>query len=130
MKANDWELVALIAEGIASAAASRPEMNIPGLTAPEGLAFHLISAHADITAIERSLRENWDEHQHEHDGPGTIRNHPRELLFFELLKIEENLEEAEKQDYGFIRSRLPNGEPGELFWRLPSHGNVPRIGGH
>jgi hypothetical protein len=58
-------------------------------------AFHLISAHADPMAICRSEADNDDQHDHEHTGPGTIRNHPRDWLGWDAAKIEAILEEAE-----------------------------------
>lgn len=104
----------------------------------EDLAFHLISYHADPMAIERNVKENVEQHRHEHFGPCGIRLHDPsldagqnyELLTWDAARIEEILEEAEEQDYGFVRSTLPNGERGELFWRSPSCGRIRHIGGH
>jgi hypothetical protein len=60
------------------------------------LAMHLISAHCDSMAIERTPAENKDQHEHEHDGPGTIRNHPRNWLGWDENEIERTLEECEE----------------------------------
>lgn len=59
------------------------------------LAMHLISKHADSMAIERSHKDNEAQHDHEHDGPGTIRNHPRDWLGWDEHEIEAVLEECE-----------------------------------
>lgn len=50
------------------------------------LAMHLASMHADPMAPERSYRGNAEQHEHEHDGPGTIRNHPRASREFDQLR--------------------------------------------
>jgi hypothetical protein len=58
-----------------------------------GLALHLVSKHADPMAIERTRAENLDQHKHEHDGPGTIRNHDREWLGWDGATVIEVLAE-------------------------------------
>jgi hypothetical protein len=58
-------------------------------------AMHLISTHADPMAICRSAQENEHQHQYEHTGPCTIRNHPVSLLTYDAAKIEVVLEEIE-----------------------------------
>jgi hypothetical protein len=50
------------------------------------LALHLASEHADPVALQRGLRDNAEQHEHEHDGPGTIRNHDRASRDFDLRK--------------------------------------------
>jgi hypothetical protein len=62
---------------------------------PQQLAFHLISMHCDGLAIERPVTGNIDQHEYEHDGPGTIRNHPRWLRTWDAGKIEDILKELE-----------------------------------
>ena len=37
---------------------------------------HLVSVHADPMATCRTSDDNYAQHQAEHRGPGTIRNHP------------------------------------------------------
>lgn len=59
------------------------------------LAMHLVSAHCDPMAVCRFPPDNIDQHEHEHDGPGTIRNHPRDDLSFDEQKVEDVLEETE-----------------------------------
>lgn len=59
------------------------------------LAYHLISEHADGLAIGRPLADNEEAHKHEHDGPGTIRNHDRDSLHFDRAKMAEVLAELE-----------------------------------
>jgi len=53
---------------------------------------HLVSEHSLIpypnTHEESDLI---DLHEHEHDGPGTIRNHPREKQNYSLSKMGEVL---------------------------------------
>ena len=48
------------------------------------LALHLASMHADPMALQRGQADNDDQHNHEHTGPCTIRNHPRESRDFDL----------------------------------------------
>lgn len=64
----------------------------------ERLALHLVSAHCDGMAIARSRAENLDQHAHEHQGPGTIRNHHLTSLIYDDQKIERVLEELEEAD--------------------------------
>src|SRR5216683_1552624 len=45
---------------------------------------HLVSMHADPMAVCRTAAENDDQHEHEHRGPGTIRNHPAGDLGYNL----------------------------------------------
>lgn len=59
------------------------------------LAMHLIGEHADGLAVARPRTENIEQHKHEHDGPGTIRNHPRGWLGYSATRVEETLEELE-----------------------------------
>ena len=104
----------------------------------EYLAFHLISYHADPVAIGRDVRGNVEQHRHEHFAPRGVSLHDPsldadgnyELLIWDAAKIEEILEEAERGNYGFTRSTLPNGMPKDHFWFLNECGNVPRIGNH
>jgi hypothetical protein len=64
----------------------------------ELLALHLVSIHCDPMAIARSYDENVDMHDHEHKGPGTIRNHDPAWLGCDAAKAEDVLEEAEAAD--------------------------------
>lgn len=68
------------------------EADDPG-PAPQSLWLHLVSRHADPMAAARPHSENADQHGHEHDGPGTIRNHPRDDLSFDQDKAKTILEE-------------------------------------
>lgn len=56
---------------------------------------HLVSAHATIVPVQATLDELIDMHEHEHNGPGTIRNHPRESREYSLKKIGRVLSESE-----------------------------------
>lgn len=59
------------------------------------LALHLVGVHCDPMAIARPQDENADQHDHEHKGPGTIRDHDRSWLGYDHVRVEEVLEEAE-----------------------------------
>jgi hypothetical protein len=61
------------------------------------LAMHLVGEHADGMAVARPRAENDGQHEHEHDGPCTIRNHPRDWLGYSADKVEEVLEELEAE---------------------------------
>lgn len=56
---------------------------------------HLVSEHAGIFPLQMTLEELIDMHDHEHTGPGTIRDHPRESRAYSLRKIGKVLSEAE-----------------------------------
>lgn len=58
------------------------------------LARHLISEHASPGAATMSPAELIEHHEHEHDGPGTIRNHDRASRHWLQRKIDEVLAEA------------------------------------
>jgi hypothetical protein len=60
------------------------------------LAFHLVSVHCDPMAIARPHGENKEQHNYEHRGPGTIRNHPASDRSWDAEKLEAVLEEAEQ----------------------------------
>jgi hypothetical protein len=57
---------------------------------------HLVSAHAGIFPLQATLEELLDMHEHEHNGPGTIRNRPRESREYSLNKIGNVLSESER----------------------------------
>lgn len=59
------------------------------------VAMHLVSDHADPMAVCRSYEDNTDQHDYEHRGPGTIRDHPPESRHIDPEKVELVLEEAE-----------------------------------
>lgn len=52
---------------------------------------HIVSEHACVISPEAPLSDLVDYHEHEHDGPGTIRNHPRESRHYALSGIGETL---------------------------------------
>jgi hypothetical protein len=62
----------------------------------EDLALHLVSTHWDPMAICRTVPDNVAQHAHEHQGPGTLRNHDPAWLGYDETKIEEVLDEAEE----------------------------------
>lgn len=57
---------------------------------------HLVSMHASIVPLHATLEELLDVHEHEHNGPGTIRNHPRESREHSLNKIGKVLSESDQ----------------------------------
>lgn len=60
------------------------------------LAMHTIGVHCNAAAIsERSFAELRDQHEHEHFGPGGLRNHSYTDLSYDAATVEEVLEEAE-----------------------------------
>jgi hypothetical protein len=60
---------------------------------------HCISEHAVIMSPEASEADLKDYHDHEHEGPGTIRNHPLASRAYTLKKIGVVLSEAEPGDF-------------------------------
>lgn len=58
------------------------------------LNLHLVSAHCNAAALTHTDAEAAESHTHEHDGPGTIRNHPRGDLFYDPQKIADVLIES------------------------------------
>lgn len=51
------------------------------------LNLHLVSAHCNGAGLTNTHAEAIDSHHHEHHGPGGIRNHPFDNLFFDVDKI-------------------------------------------
>lgn len=51
------------------------------------LSLHLVSAHCNGAGLANTEADTIDMHEHEHDGPGTIRNHPRKDLFWDEEKV-------------------------------------------
>lgn len=70
------------------------------------LAFHLVSEHADPMAICRPEADNREQHEYEHTGPGTIRNHAADLLAWHEAKIELVLEDLEDAEDAERRERV------------------------
>lgn len=58
---------------------------------------HIVSEHCNC-APPGSLSAMLEYHDHEHDGPGTIRNHPRESRRYSLRKLAEVLSELEPEE--------------------------------
>jgi hypothetical protein len=54
---------------------------------------HLVSMHADPMAVLRSEADNDDQHEHEHRGPGTIRNHLAGDLTYNTVTAKASLTE-------------------------------------
>jgi len=57
---------------------------------------HCVSEHATILSPETSLAELHDFHTHEHEGPGTIRNHDPASRVYSLKKMGKVLYESER----------------------------------
>lgn len=67
-----------------------PDPRVAAYTASyDSLALHLVSDHAHTphTLTELSDQELRDDHEHEHRGPGTIRNHDPQSLHWDADKI-------------------------------------------
>jgi len=62
---------------------------------------HLVSEHGSCIGLDMTLAELVNAHEHEHDGPGTIRSHPRESRAAQLPKIILTLSESDH--YGVPR---------------------------
>jgi hypothetical protein len=56
-------------------------------THADELWLHLVSAHAAGCDPTMTYADLEDLHEHEHDGPGTIRNHPRESRMWDRAKL-------------------------------------------
>lgn len=82
-------LISDVREHVCRRHASRVEEN------PAKLWAHIVSQHASMISPELPLADLIEIHEHEHDGPGTIRNHPRESREYSLHKIGKVLSEAE-----------------------------------
>jgi hypothetical protein len=105
-------------------------MNLDGRPEPpddiaeaERLAQHLASRHADGMALQRSLAENRDVHQHEHDGPGTIRNHDRDDLAYDdqaVRQILAELAEGEPSPRRTARSQSVRAVTSSLLSPVPA----------
>jgi hypothetical protein len=54
---------------------------------------HLASIHADPLAVTRTDAENTEQHEAEHRGPGTIRNHPVSDLHWNELSARQSIAE-------------------------------------
>lgn len=57
---------------------------------------HLVSEHAGIWALDSTFKNLVEAHDHEHEGPGTIRNHPKESRRYSVKKLGEVLSESEE----------------------------------
>lgn len=58
---------------------------------------HIVSEHANMLSPEMPLDDLIEIHDHEHDGPGTIRNHPRESREYTLKKLGNVLRESDAE---------------------------------
>lgn len=65
---------------------------------------HLVSEHCSVIGLDMSLEDLIKGHEHEHTGPGTIRNHPRESREAQLPKI--LLVLSESDHYGIPRMSI------------------------
>lgn len=59
---------------------------------------HCVSEHAVIMKPDATFAQLQDFHDHEHEGPGTIRNHDPKSRAFSLKKLGQVLSEAEPED--------------------------------
>lgn len=51
------------------------------------LSLHIVSAHCNGAGLNNTHADLLDDHHHEHHGPGGIRNHPYDDLFWDVEKI-------------------------------------------
>lgn len=58
------------------------------------LRLHLADRHAALTHRDSWYRDLVDLHDHEHDGPGTIRLHLRDDRSYDLMRARRHLAEA------------------------------------
>jgi len=58
---------------------------------------HIVSEHCNM-APPGSVSDMLDYHEHEHRGPGTIRNHDENSLHYSLRKLAKVLSELEPED--------------------------------
>lgn len=58
---------------------------------------HIVSEHCNA-APPGSLSSMLEYHEYEHEGPGTIRNHPEESRHYSLRKLAAVLSELEPED--------------------------------
>lgn len=56
---------------------------------------HCVSEHAAILPPEITLEDLASYHEHEHEGPGTIRNHDPASRTYSLKKMGQVLSESE-----------------------------------
>lgn len=64
----------------------------------QNLAKHLASRHADGMAVSRPLADNQEAHEHEHRGPGTIRDHDPEDLSWDQERLDQVVRELAEDD--------------------------------
>jgi hypothetical protein len=58
---------------------------------------HIVSEHCNM-APPGSVADMLDYHEHEHEGPGTIRNHDPNSYHYSLRKLAKILSELEPED--------------------------------
>jgi hypothetical protein len=98
---NGWDLLQVLSDSVVDAFSNvgvnwSPDRDRYTEVDPErweALRLHLGSRHA--LGNWKTHTNPVDEHQHEHDGPGTIRNHPRDDLSYDRERAEEIHREAE-----------------------------------
>lgn len=100
-----------------------PEINLAFIDEPgEGqteqhdeLRLHLLSAHCNLAALGHTDAEAIAEHEHEHRGPCTIRNHDQDATFWDHNKILAMLIEQDRSDF------LVEGDKNELGRQVAAH---------
>jgi hypothetical protein len=71
----------------------------------EPLAFHIISEHANLAAMDNTPEDNLQYHLDDHFGPCGIRNHDWTSFHYDEDKLEIALEEAEEAELGLPRTQ-------------------------
>jgi len=59
---------------------------------------HLVSEHATCLDLDFTFSDLEDMHEHEHHGPGGIRNHPEASRKYSLKRMGDVLSELEDDD--------------------------------
>ncbi len=90
-------IVAAATDGVTRAQFDRPYQEhlkrTPKTVDHDPLRLHLLSVHCLVNAMDLHDHEVLDAHDHEHTGPGTIRNHPRGDLTWTVDKIHRVLDD-------------------------------------
>ncbi len=60
---------------------------------------HLVSEHAMCIGLNYDMAEYTEIHNHEHKGPGTIRNHPKGSRAYSFKSIGSVLSEQEGTEF-------------------------------
>ena len=88
-----------------------PAFLASGLADYSPLKLHLASRHGLCNALTLTDEDAHDVHEHEHDGPGTIRNHPRDDRSWKPEAVIDSVLEGMELDGIDITEALPHLQP-------------------